>query len=178
MRTTSKLSRRNLLVAISASALAGVSLMAWVRPGNAADTKPPSVQSAPGGWVATAPRDEIRPVFTYDSRGGPDGQGCLVITADRREGLDGWWTKSFPVTGGRHYRFIAHYRAEGIAVPRRSVVAEIHWRDAQGRKVPLDQPAVAGYLRGATAQAETEFPATRTGGHDGSTEVSDTYRAP
>jgi len=44
--------------------------------------------------------------------------------------------------------------------------------------VPLDQPAVAGYLRGATAQAETEFPATRTGGHDGWAEVSDTYRAP
>ena len=61
-------------------------------------------------------------------------------------------------TGGEAYRFQAHYRAENVAVPRRSIVAEIHWRDARGQKVPLDEPAVSGYLRGATAMAETEFP--------------------
>src|SRR5262245_45605243 len=178
MRTISNLNRRTFVVAILAGVLAGASLIGWENSGTAADTKPTTVKSAPGGWLAAAPRDDIRPDFAYDPQGGPDGKGCLTIAADRREGLDGWWTKTFPVTGGRHYRFIAHYRAEGIAVPRRSIVAEIHWRDAQGRKVPLDQPAVAGYLRGATAQAETEFPTTRTGGHDGSAEVSDTYRAP
>jgi predicted amidohydrolase len=178
MRTISRVSRRKFAAVVLTCASAGVLLLWWDRPGTAADAKAPAVRTAPGGWVAAAPRDEIRPDFAYDPQGGPDGQGCLVITADRRDGLDGCWTKSFPVTGGRHYRFTAHYRAEGIAVPRQSVVAEIHWRDAQGRKVPLDQPAVTGYLRGATAQAETEFPTTRTGGHHGSAEVSDTYRAP
>jgi predicted amidohydrolase len=179
MRTLSRVSRRRFVVAVLAGVFAGVSPIGWVRPGIAADAKPPiTAKTAPGDWVSAAPRDEIRPDFAFDARGGPGGKGCLVISADRREGLDGWWTKTFPVTSGRHYRFMTHYRAEGVAVPRRSVVAEIHWRDAQGRKVPLDQPAVAGYLRGATAQAETEFPATRAGGHDGWAEVSDTYRAP
>ena len=57
-------------------------------------------------------------------------------------------------------------------------MAEIHWRDAKGRHVPLDEPAVSGYLRGATPMAETEFPATRGDDGSGWTEVSDTYRAP
>ena len=102
----------------------------------------------------------------------------LVIKAGRRDGLDGYWTKTFPVTGGRHYRFDARYQAKGVDLPRRSVVAEIHWRDAKGRHVPLDEPAVSGYLRGATPMAETEFPATRGDDGSGWTEVSDTYRAP
>jgi predicted amidohydrolase len=137
-----------------------------------------SADAAPDGWSATAPRDEIRPAFTYDPSGGPDARGCLVITADRRDGLDGWWKKTFPVTGGKHYRFDARYKAEGVTVPRRSVVVEVHWRDAQGRKVPLDEPAVTDYLRGSTAMAETEFPTTRGVDAKGWAEVSDTYRAP
>src|SRR5881275_66944 len=162
MKTMSRISRRRFVVVVLAGAIAGAYLIAWARPGTAADTKAPTPpETAPGGWVAAAPRAEIRPDFAYDPRGGPDGQGCLVITADRREGLDGCWTKSFPVAGGRHYHFMARYRAEGVAVPRRSVVAEIHWRDAKGRKVPLDTPAVSGYLRGATAQGETEFHSNR-----------------
>src|SRR5438046_8496407 len=58
------------------------------------------------------------------------------------------------------------------------MVAEVHWRDARGRTVPLDQPSTAGYLRGATAMAETEFPTTRGADRQGWTEVSDTYQAP
>jgi predicted amidohydrolase len=137
-----------------------------------------SADAAPDGWSAAAPRDEIRPAFAYDPAGGPDGKGSLVITADKREGLDGCWKKTFPVTGGKHYRFGARYKADGVAVPRRSAVVEIHWRDTQGRKVPLDEPGVSDYLRGATAMAETEFPTTRGTDAKGWAEVSDTYRAP
>src|SRR5947199_7879410 len=84
--------------------------------GGAAD-----VPNAPEGWMTYAPRDEIRPEFGYDARGGPDGKGALVIRADRREGLAGAWKKSFPVVGGKAYRFTARYQAEGVTVPRRSV---------------------------------------------------------
>ena len=107
-------------------------------------------------------------------------QAVLVIRAGQRDGVDGYWTKAFPVTGGRHYRFDARYRAKGVDVPRRSVVAEIHWRDAEGRHVPLDEPAVSGYLRarprwprrssprrgGTTARAGPRSP-TPTGPHRG-----------
>jgi predicted amidohydrolase len=135
-------------------------------------------ETAPGGWSTASPRDEIRPAFAYESGGGLDGRGCLLIRADSREGLDGCWKKDFPVAGGKCYHFRANYRAEGVGVPRRSVVVAIRWKDREGRSVPLDQPTVTGYLRGATAMAEPEFPTTRETDRQGWTEVSDTYQAP
>jgi predicted amidohydrolase len=44
--------------------------------------------------------------------------------------------------------------------------------------VLLDEPSPASYLRGAKAEAETEFPTTRGANEQGWTEVSDTYQAP
>jgi predicted amidohydrolase len=136
------------------------------------------VARGPDGWSTASPREEIRPAFAYESGGGVDGRGCLVIRADGREGLDGYWKKALPVTGGKTYHFRAHYTAEGVSVPRRSVVASIRWTDGEGRPVPLDQPTVTGYLRGARAMAEPEFPTTRETDRQGWTEVSDTYEAP
>jgi predicted amidohydrolase len=133
--------------------------------------------AAPGGWTASAPRDEIRPEFAFEPGTTEGDSGALVIRSPR-EGLDGCWRKAFPVVGGRTYRFEARYQPREIAEPRRSVVAEIHWQDASGRKVPLDEQPVTGYLRGATAMAETEFPATKEADERGWAEVSDTYRAP
>jgi predicted amidohydrolase len=155
-----------------ATALVGVCLAAATRPGSAGEI-PDN-----GGWSTGAPRSEIRPEFARESVDGTGQQTVLVIQAGPRDGVDGYWTRAFPVTGGYPYRFDARYRAKGVDVPRRSVVAEIHWRDAEGRHVPLDEPAVSGYLRGATPMAETEFPTTRGDDGSGWTEVSDTYRAP
>jgi predicted amidohydrolase len=159
------------VVSMLALAVGGAALVA-------ADSPVRGPGTAPGGWTAAAPRDEIRPEFAFDPAGGTDGKGCFVIRADGRDGLAGFWTKAFPITGGKYYRFAANYQAKGVTVPRRSVVVELHWRDAQGKKVPLDQPGVTDYLRGATAIAETEFPTTREADRQGWTEVSDTYRAP
>ena len=60
-----------------------------------------------GGWTAVAPREEIRPQFQRKETGGKSGHGALAIRADEREGLHGWWQKTFPVTAGQHYRFSA-----------------------------------------------------------------------
>jgi predicted amidohydrolase len=151
------------------------SLLTWDAPG--ADPKRSVSAKAPDGWTTTAPRDEIRPEFSYAPTGGLGGAGAFVIKHDRREGLDGGWTKTVPITGGKHYRFVTHYKASGVPLPRRSVVAKLDWRDGEGKKVSLDEPAVSGYLRGAIPQAETEFPTTKNT-DAGWTEVSDTYRAP
>src|SRR5262245_25437725 len=86
----------------------------------------------PPGWTTGAPREEIRPEFEFDPSGGVDGKGCLVIRADSREGLDGWWTKMFPVSGGKAFRFSAFFKAGAVAVPRRSVVVKIDWQDDRG----------------------------------------------
>jgi predicted amidohydrolase len=132
----------------------------------------------PEGWTTAAPRAEISPAFAYEPMGGADHHGAFVIRAGQREGLDGCWTKSFPIRGGRYYHFQAFYQAKDVAVPRRSVIVKLNWRDAQGKQVPLDEPVVTGYLRGATALAETEFPTTRGTNAAGWTEVSEIYRAP
>ena len=133
---------------------------------------------APEGWTTAAPRDEIRPQFVFDAKGGLGGAGCFIIRADQREGLDGCWRKTFPIQGGKYYRFESFYQTKGVSVPRRSIVAKIHWQDDRGRSVPLDEQPVTSYLRGATAMAETEFPLLKGTNADGWTELSDTYRSP
>jgi len=159
-------------------ALASTSFVAWCWQGMASDTPARGSGQTPDGWTTAAPRDEIRPEFSFDPTGGIDGKGCFIIAADRREGLAGCWKKTFSVTGGKPYHFTASYQAKDVVLPRRSIVVELHWRDAQGKKVPLDQPAVSGYLRGATGMAETEFPTTRGADRQGWIEVADTYQAP
>ncbi len=135
-------------------------------------------KSAPDGWQTAAPRDEIRPRFDYDSKGGKDGKGALLIIADDREGLDGHWVKTFQVTGGKHYRFFALRRVENIATPARSVVARILWQDANGKSVHWDKPVPTGYMKDAFYQAEPEYPRDKATDAGGWTEVSDVYLAP
>jgi predicted amidohydrolase len=154
------------------SAFAGFLLFIGARSTRAAS------DPAPAGWTTAAPRDEIRPAFAFEAKGGRNGAGGLIIRADQREGLDGYWQKTFPVQGGTCYDFESSYRARGVRVPRRSIVAKIQWRDDRGRQVPLDEPVVTSYLRGATGLAETEFPAPKRAGADGWTEMGGIYHAP
>jgi predicted amidohydrolase len=133
---------------------------------------------APPGWHTGAPRAEIRPAFAFDPQGGADRNGSFIIRSDARPGLDGWWTKTFAISGGRYYHFCALYQSKSVTVPRRSIVAKLDWQDAQGRTVPLDEPTVANYLAGEIGTAETEFPTTQDPSSSGWTEISDSYRAP
>src|SRR5258707_10303903 len=129
MLVLQRIGRRQSVAMVLAAALAGVSFLAWSWLGVAADppAKAPGggAEAAPNGWTTAAPRDEIRPEFGYDPKGGLEGEGCFTIVADRREGLDGWWKKSFAVTGGKHYRFAASFQAKGVTGPRRGGVAEL-----------------------------------------------------
>ncbi len=132
----------------------------------------------PEGWKVDAPREEIRPQFAFDAKGGPDGQGALVIRADGREGLDGGWVKTFPIVGGRFYHFQVKRRVENVPLARRSAIVKITWLDAKGQRVTCDDPVVTGYLRGFKPVAEAEHPMDKATDAQGWTEVSDTYRAP
>ena len=167
------ITRRNLIT----SAAAGLALAAAGR-ASAAEVSAQNPTAAPNGWTTASPRSEIAPSFSFEPHGGPAGSACLLILADAREGLDGCWTKSFPIEAGKHYRFSALYRAAKVAVPRRSIVAKLDWNNAKGQRVPLDTPAVSNVLRSMKAMAETEFPAPRAVRPDGWTEMSDVYRAP
>ena len=130
------------------------------------------------GWNAVSPRNEIRPEFTYIVDGGPDKTGCFVITADQREGLFGWWEKTFEIEGGKCYQFSAVSRAEGIEVPRRTAVVRLLWRDDQGRAVLHDDPTWASYRPGERPRSEPEFPVDQGTDQDGWTRVGGIYHAP
>lgn len=136
------------------------------------------VAGAPEGWSVVSPREEIRPDFGFEPQGGRNGRAAFVIKADAREGLHGAWVKTFPVEGGRSYRFHAVRKTENVALPRRSAVVKIQWLDGQGKRVPYDDGVVTGYLRGFKPTAEAEHPMDQTTDPDGWTVVSDTYRAP
>ncbi|MCI0535183.1 MAG: carbon-nitrogen hydrolase family protein, partial [Verrucomicrobiales bacterium] len=120
---------------------------------------------------------------------------ALIIEHDAREGLDGFWGKTFPVTGGEFYRFRAFRKTHGVESPRRSAIARILWQDDAGKKVLRDEAAarpapdsaqpiiaftkyVTDVLPGFAPLAEAEFPMDKETDSQGWTEVSDVYRAP
>ena len=137
-----------------------------------------SAAESTNGWSGLAARDEIKPAFNFEAKGGPSHQGALVIRADKREGLDGHWEKSFPVKGGQWYRFHALRRAENVPVPRRSVLVRVHWRDDKGRQVLHDAPGAHSYAPGKPPVSEPEFPTDGPTTAGGWTEVSGIYRVP
>src|SRR5437660_3614357 len=129
-------------------------------------------------WTAFAPREEIRPEFQHTDSGGKSGHGTLVIRADKRAGLHGWWQKTFPVTAGQYYRFSAWRQTENIAVPRRSVLARVLWRDEKGKEVERRGGMVTNYSLGVVARAEPEYPHESNRDKGGWAEMSGVYEAP
>ena len=147
--------------------------LAWgTRPAPAAET------AAADGWAGRAPRDEIRPTFRAEASGGRDGGGCLVIEHDARPGLDGWYERVFPVTGGSWYRFHVARRVEGVGLPRQSCLVRIRWEDDAGKIVPLDARPPHADEGQPMPSAEPEYPGDGATGADGWTDVDGTYRAP
>lgn len=162
-----------------------------------ADSFQPTPKGAPEGWRTASPRDEIAPRFAFHANGGRNAKGAFTIQHDARDGLDGYWTKTFSVEGGHYYRFQIFRRTHGVASPRRSAMVRLLWRNDKGAKVLRDEapgaphgsgaahPASAVLVRyetnvlaGMTPVAEAEYPMDKETDADGWTELSDVYRAP
>lgn len=140
-------SRRNF---IKTSAIAGAASISGVYSEPVFENQEPSL-SVPDGWSTTSPRDEIKPVFSYNPKGGPGSQGSFAIESDQREGLLGRWTKTFPVKGGQHYRFSVLRKYAGADSPfpkRRAGVVRVLWRDDNGKSVNHDKPSLASFKSG------------------------------
>jgi predicted amidohydrolase len=133
----------------------------------------------PRDWTSHAPRDEIAPNFSM----GPDSKDAvLIIESSDSVGTQGWWSRSFPVTGGEYVEIKAHYRVVSPAgvdesALRRAVFVKLHWRDEAGKKVVQDSDLITSELQSFTAYAEAEHPPTR-GTVGGVTEISGVYRVP
>jgi predicted amidohydrolase len=129
-------------------------------------------------WQPAAPREEIRPRFDAADVGGRGNRPVLRIELEERPGQHGYWTATRTVQGGEHYRFSAWRRAVNVETPRRSVVARILWRDAEGRDVPNDLPVTTLGVRGAKATRCADHPLDRAVDAEGWTQLADVYRAP
>ncbi|MFN0051097.1 MAG: PVC-type heme-binding CxxCH protein [Planctomycetales bacterium] len=142
-----------------------------------AEEKPAATGS--GDWTPAAPREEIRPDFSLEKSGGRGGREGLVIRADARPGLMGYWTRTIPIEGGRHYRLQAYWRATNVPIPRRSINARLLWLDEHGKTAYRDMPVVGPYHPVGQPDLTTgEYPPDGETDAEGWTEVSGVYRAP
>jgi predicted amidohydrolase len=130
------------------------------------------------GWHARAARDEIRPEFSFDAAGGPNGDGLLSIETSAQRGFDGHWEKSYKVEGGRWYQFHAARRAINVEAPERCVLARISWRGAQGRTVRRDASGAHTFAPGEPPIAEPEYPHDGKPDADGWVALEGIYYAP
>jgi iduronate 2-sulfatase len=150
---------------------------AWTAETNSVPSKT-DPKFAPNGWKTGALHQEMSPEFSFNPVGGPNGRGSFIIQADARQDVAGYWTKSFRVTGGRHYRFSTMRRCENVATPDSSAAVRLVWHDEAGKSVPTDEPAVTSVLSDSPRTAEQGQPAGQAGGTNGWTAVSGLYRAP
>jgi len=138
----------------------------------------PRGEPFPAGWQAAAPREEIRPSFAFDARGGPQRNGAFVIVTGDSVAQHGWFQKAFPVDGGKFYRFEAVRRTENVAVPRRCAPVRVVWQDAAGKAVRADPPVGRENEAGPIPLAEPEHPLDGPADPQGWTSVAGVYRAP
>jgi predicted amidohydrolase len=129
-------------------------------------------------WQPHSPREELRPHFSTDAAGGPKQTGSLIITHDQRDGLDGWYQKSFNVVGGQCYRFSTIRKVSEVSSPRRSALVRIVWKDEAGRMVSAHVPEQQIKDFGHTPTAEPEHPRDTGTDANGWTTVGGFYRAP
>lgn len=133
----------------------------------------------PANWQSAAPRDEVKPAFRVEPKGGRDGADALVITTDQRPGQIGYWKQTLPVVGGRTYRFHAARLTRGVRLPRRSVYVRIMWLNQDRQIAVRDQPVVGPYHRpGAPDLSAGEYPSDRSEDTGDWVELAGTYRAP
>jgi predicted amidohydrolase len=124
------------------------------------------------GWTAESPREEIRPQFSSDS------ERNLIIIHDQREGLDGWFQTSFPVTGGDFYRFEVKRKITGVERARQSCLVRIAWQDAPGKMVSIDERPANTDSKLPMPSAEPEYPNDGPTDAEGWTTVGGIYKAP
>src|SRR5438094_76511 len=89
--------------------------------------------SSADGWTTVAPREEISPQFHHEATGGKSGHGALIIRTDEREGLHGWWQKTFPDRGAILPLFrMAPDRKRRCAAPKRADPRALARRRGEG----------------------------------------------
>jgi len=139
---------------------------------------PPRDVPAPAGWTPVAQREEIRPMLTYSETGGRAGKGVFIVATDKRDGLDGAWQKTFPIEGGKWYRFSVYRRTTGTDYPQQTGAVTVQWYDSEGKRAKDDRKLVERYLTKYDAITPLEYPIDGEAGADGWTGMTGTWQAP
>lgn len=139
--------------------------------------QPTEKANFPAGWRAASPRAEIQPAISFDAHGGPNKAGAFVLVTDDGIGQQGWVQKTFPVVGGKTYRFLALRKTAHVESPRRSTPVRIVWRDDKGKLVSADVPESERIGR-PLPTAEPEHPLDGATDEHGWTTITASYRAP
>src|SRR5687768_7922715 len=71
-----------------------------------------SSEADAAGWRHWSPRDEIKPQFAFDPKGGREGRGALKITARAASDFGAWRSTLGNLRAGQAYRFNAWYRTQ------------------------------------------------------------------
>ncbi|HYZ87647.1 MAG TPA: carbon-nitrogen hydrolase family protein [Bryobacteraceae bacterium] len=129
------------------------------------------VEPSAGGWIASASRPEVRPSFRHNA-------GTFVIQTDQRDGLDGFWERSFDVQGGTWYQVEALRRVTGSEWPQQSAPITLQWIGADGQRVVDDRPLVSGYLTKYKPLAPLEYAVEGPPTADGWTHLTGHWQAP
>lgn len=138
-----------------------------------------TVQLAGHSWTTHAPRDEIKPKFSFESAANRELKTKLSIDARDVEGAHGWWQTTVPVTGGKYYRFHVLRKTTNVMTPRRSAWARVLWRDAKNKPVFHDEPGPkVRYSNVPYPRSEPEYPSDVGVEVNGWKELADTYKAP
>ena len=132
----------------------------------------------PEPWSVHAPDREIIPQFFYDPQGGMRHDGSFRIRTNAGVEQHGWFQRSYPVSGGKWYRFQAMRKTDHVTVPRRSAPVRIAWRDADQRAVSADPPPGRESGPSFPPLAEPEHPVDDASDAAEWTTVSGLYRAP
>jgi predicted amidohydrolase len=120
-----------------------------------------------GDWSAITHRKDTTPAFDIVDKRGRKGAAAYVITSTEHV-QQGAWVRSFPITGGKHYRISAWRQTTNVKSPRRSAVIKATFLDDKERLVDGEQGDLARPL----------FPKDREN-FDGDWQlVGDTYLAP
>jgi predicted amidohydrolase len=131
----------------------------------------------PEGWEPSAFRDEIKPQFRREARGGRDGTEALIIETDK-DGLDGAWRRRFPVEGGKWYRFHVWRKTSGTQYPQQTGAVTLQWYDENGHKAIDDRKLVENYLTKMAPTTPLEYPVDGATTPDGWTEMTGHWQAP
>jgi predicted amidohydrolase len=95
----------------------------------------PAANGLPVGWSVYGARPEITPKTFIDTTRYRIGPGSLAISGNSNAAAYGGWTYLAPeVVSGKWYRFVAHYRSEGLQDEALQVVARLDWQRADGKR--------------------------------------------